>query len=105
MKSLQRMGGFAALYLAVAYLTGIVLFLFVLDYPSIVEPAQKVALLIDKQIVIYITNLLMYVIFGVFLVVLTLALYERLNAASPAIIRTATVIGIIWAGAAGIVFT
>ena len=99
MKSLQKMGGFAALYLAVAYLTGIVLFLFVLDYPSIVEPAQKVALLIDKQIVIYITNLLMYVIFGVFLVVLTLALYERLNAASPAIVRTATVIGIIWAGA------
>ena len=99
MKSLQRMGGFAALYLAVAYLTGIVLFLFVLDYPSIVEPAQKVALLVDKQMVIYITNLFMYVIFGVFLVVLALALYERLNAASPATIRTATAIGIIWAGA------
>jgi len=80
-------------------LTGIVLFLFVLDYPSIVEPAQKVALLVDKQMVIYITNLVMYVIFGVFLVVLALALYERLNAASPAIIRTATAIGIIWAGA------
>lgn len=99
MKNLQKMGGFAALYLAVAYLTGIVLFLFVLDYLSIVEPAQKVALLVDKQMVIYITNLLMYVIFGVFLVVLALALYERLNAASPAIIRTATAIGIIWAGA------
>ncbi len=99
MKHLQRMGGFAALYLAVAYLTGIVLFLFVLDYPSIVEPAQKVALLVDKQMVIYITNLLMYVVFGVFLVVLALALYDRLNAASPAIIRTATAIGIIWAGA------
>lgn len=99
MKHLQRMGGFAALYLAVAYLTGIVLFLFVLDYPSIVEPAQKVALLVDKQMVIYITNLLMYVVFGVFLVVLALALYDRLNAASPAIIRTATTIGIIWAGA------
>ncbi|HWP82695.1 MAG TPA: DUF4386 family protein [Bacteroidota bacterium] len=99
MKNLQRMGGFAALYLAVAYLAGIVLFLFVLDYPSIVEPAQKVALLVDKQMVIYITNLLMYVVFGVFLVVLALALYDRLNAASPAIIRTATAIGIIWAGA------
>ena len=99
MKNLQQMGGFAALYLAAAYLTGIVLFLFVLDYPSIVEPAQKVALLVDNQMVIYITNLLMYVIFGVFLVVLALALYERLNAAPPAIIRTATSIGIIWAGA------
>jgi len=98
MKNLQKMGGFAALYLAAAYLTGIVLFLFVLDYPSIVEPAQKVALLVDKQMVIYIANLIMYVIFGVFLVVLALALYERLNTASPAIIRTATAIGIIWAG-------
>jgi hypothetical protein len=98
MKNLQKMGGIAALYLAVVYLTGIVLFLFVLSYPSIVEPAQKVALLVDKQMVIYITNLLIYVIFGVFLVVLALALYERLNTASPAIIRTATVIGFIWAG-------
>ncbi|MCB9153067.1 MAG: DUF4386 family protein [Caldilineae bacterium] len=93
------MGGFAALYLAVAYLTGIVLFLFVLNYPSIVEPAQKVALVVDKQMVIYITNLFMYVIFGFFLVVLALALYERLKAASAAIIRTATAVGIIWAGA------
>ena len=99
MKALQKWGGFAALYLAVAYLVGIVLFLFVLDYPNIVEPAQKVALLVDKQMVIYLTNLLMYVIFGIFLVVLTLALYERLNASAPAIIRTATAIGIIWAGA------
>lgn len=99
MKNLQKLGGFAALYLAAAYLTGIVLFLFVLDYPSITEPAQKVALLVDKQMVIYITNMLMYVIFGIVLVVLTLALYERLNSASPALIRTATAIGIIWAGA------
>lgn len=99
MKALQKWGGFAALYLAVAYLAGIVLFLFVLDYPHIVEPARKVALLVDKQMVIYLTNLLMYVIFGVFLVVLTLALYERLHAGAPASMRTATAIGIIWAGA------
>lgn len=98
MKNLQKMGGFSALYLAAAYLIGIVLFLFVLDYPSMVEPTQKVALLVDKQMVIYLTNLLMYVIFGVFLVVLALALYERLNTASPVIIRTATAIGIVWAG-------
>ena len=99
MKNTQKMGGFAALYLATAYLIGIVLFLFVLDYPSVVDPLQKVALLVSKQMVIYTTNLLMYVVFGVFLVVLTLALYERLKTASPTIIRTATVIGLIWAGA------
>lgn len=98
MNNLQKMGGFAALYLAVAYLLGIVLFLFVLDYPNIVDPAQKVALLVDKQMVIYSTNLMMYVIFGFFLIVLALALYERLKVGAPAIMQVATVIGIIWAG-------
>ncbi len=98
MNNLQKMGGFAALYMGVAYIVGIVLFLFVLDYPNIVDPAQKVALLVDKQMVIYSTNLTMYVIFGVFLIVLALALYERLKVGAPAIMQVATAIGIIWAG-------
>ncbi|MDO9579422.1 MAG: DUF4386 family protein [Bacteroidales bacterium] len=98
MKTLQKFGGFAALYLAIAYLIGIVLFLVVLDYPSITDPAQKVALLIEKQMVIFSTNLLMYVFFGVFLIVLSLALYDRLKSGAPAIMQVATAIGIIWAG-------
>ena len=98
MKNLQKFGGFSALYLAVAYLIGMVLFLVVLDYPSITDPAQKLALLIDKQMVIFSTNLLMYVFFGVFLIVLLLALYDRLKSGAPAIMQVATVIGIIWAG-------
>ena len=96
--NLQKMGGIAALYMAIAYLVGIVLFLFVLDYPNIVDPVQKVALLVEKQMVIYSTNLIMYVIFGVFLIMLTLALYERLKGSAPAIMQVATAIGIIWAG-------
>jgi hypothetical protein len=97
-KTLQRFGGFAALYLAVAYLIGMTLFLVVLDTPSITDPAQKVALLVEKQMVIFSTNLLMYVFFGVFLVVLALALYDRLKAGAPAMMQVATAIGIIWAG-------
>jgi hypothetical protein len=98
MKNLQKMGGIAALYLAAAYLVGIVLFLVVLDYPSITDPAQKVALIVEKQMVIYATNLMMYVIFGFFLVALALALYDRLKSGAPAIMQVATAIGIIWAG-------
>ena len=59
MKALNKFGGFAAFYLAAAYLIGISLFLVVLDYPSITDPAQKVALLVEKQMVIFGTNLLM----------------------------------------------
>ena len=98
MKTLQKFGGAAALYLAVAYLIGMVIFLAVLDYPSMTDPAQKVALLVDKQMVIFSTNLLMYVFFGFFLIVLSLALYDRLKSDAPAIMQVATVIGMIWAG-------
>ena len=98
MNNLQKLGGIAALYMATAYVAGIILFLFVLDYPNIVDPAQKVALLVDKQLTIYAMNLILYVIFGVFLIVLVLALYERLKDGAPAMMQMATVIGIIWAG-------
>ncbi len=98
MKTLQKFGGFAALYLAVSYLIGMVIFLAVLDYPSISDPAQKVSLLVEKQAVIFSTNLLMYVFFGVFLIVLSMALYERLKPGAPAMMQVATAIGIIWAG-------
>lgn len=98
MKTLQKFGGFAALYLAVTYLIGMVLFLVVLDYPSMTDPAQKVALLVEKQMVIFSTNLFMYVFFGILLIVLSLALYDRLKSGSPAIMQVAIAIGIIWAG-------
>ena len=98
MKTLHKFGGFAALYLAVAYLIGMTIFLVVLDYPSITDPAQKVTLLVEMQMVTFSTNLLLYVFFGVFLIVLALALYDRLKSGSPAIMQVATVIGIIWAG-------
>ncbi|MGB4803651.1 MAG: DUF4386 family protein [Anaerolineae bacterium] len=98
MKTLQKFGGFAALYLAVALLIGMVIFIAVLDYPSITDPAQKVALLVRMQMVIFSTNLLMYVFFGVVLIVLALALYERLKSGAPALMQVATALGIIWAG-------
>ena len=98
MKTLQKFGGLSAFYLAAAYLAGIVIFLVVLDYPSITDPAQKVALLVEKQMVIFSTNLLMYVFFGVFLVVLSLALYDRLKSGAAALAQVATVVGVIWAG-------
>ena len=98
MKNLQKFGGFAALYMAVAYLVVMAIFLVVLDYPGITDSMQKVALLVDRQMITFSTNLLGYVFFGFFLVILSLALYERLKPEAPAVMQVATVIGIIWAG-------
>jgi hypothetical protein len=98
MNTLRKFGGFAALYLAAAYLIGMVIFLVVLDYPSITDPAQKVALIVEMQMVTYLTNLLLYVFFGLFLIVLSLALYDRLKTSAPAMMQVATAFGLIWAG-------
>jgi hypothetical protein len=98
MKALNKFGGFAAFYLAAAYLIGITLFIVVLDYPNITDPTQKLAVLVENQMVIFATNLLMYVFFGIFLVALSLALHERLKTGMTTLVQTATVIGIIWAG-------
>ena len=98
MKTLQKFGGLAALYMAAAHLIGIVIFLVILDYLSITDPAQKVALNVEKQMVIFSTNLLMYVFFGFALIVLSLALYDRMKSGAPALMQVATAIGIVWAG-------
>ncbi len=98
MKNFQKMGGIAALYAGLAYVVGFVLWGGVLHYNSDLEPAQKVASFVENQSLWYILNLVVYVIWGFFLIVLALALYERLKTRSPAIMQTATAIGLIWAG-------
>jgi len=98
MKTLQKSGGIAALYMAISHLIGIIIFIGVLDYINITDPAQKLAVNIEKQSVIFSTNLLMYVFFGFALTVLALALYDRMKSGAPALMQVATAIGIIWAG-------
>ncbi|APV43613.1 hypothetical protein Dform_00250 [Dehalogenimonas formicexedens] len=98
MNNLQKFGGFAALYMALAYLAGMIIFFAVLDFPSITDAGQKVASLVENQWIIFSTNLLMYVFFGVFLIVLSLALYNRLKSGAQSLMQLAASIGIIWAG-------
>lgn len=99
MKNLQKMGGIAALYQAAAYLFALVGYVLVLDTLTEVDPVQKVASLVNNQAFLYILNLIAYVFFGIVLVVLSLALYQRLKSGSPALAQTATAIGLIWATA------
>lgn len=98
MKTLQKWGGFSAFYLAISYLTGLVIFIFVLNVLETTNPVQELALLVEHTQMIFLTNLLMYVFFGIFLVVLSLALFDRLKTGAPALMQVATAIGVIWAG-------
>lgn len=98
MKNLQKFGGIAAIYLALAHLIGITIFIVILDYMNITDTSQKILVNINNQKVVYATNLIMYVFFGFFLIVLMLALYDRLKSGASALMQIAAAIGIIWAG-------
>ena len=97
MKKLQKVGGIAALYSAAALLFAMVGYLLIVGTLDVVDPVEKVVQLVDNQAFLYILNLVAYVIWGIVMVPLVLALYERLKAGSPAIMQTATAIGLIWA--------
>ena len=97
MKNLQKTGGIAALYLAAALLFAMVGYLVILGTLDVIDPVEKVAQLVDNQAFLYILNLVAYVIWGIVMIPLVLALYQRLKASSPAMMQIATVIGLVWA--------
>jgi hypothetical protein len=97
MKNLQKIGGIAALYSSAALLFAMVGYLLIVGTLDVTDPVEKVAQLVDNQAFLYILNLIAYVLWGIAMVPLTLALYERLKAGSPAIMQIATAIGLIWA--------
>jgi hypothetical protein len=93
----QKVGGLAALYLALAYVAAMPYFLVLVKYPSVVDPVEKVALLVGNHGSMRVMYLISYVIFGIVLGVLALALYARLRDGAPILIQAATVVGLLWA--------
>lgn len=102
MKDLQKIGGVAALLEAATFVVGFALYFTLLasaNYGSLdVDPFEHVTFLVENQAVMYAWNLVIYIVFGVFLVVLSQALYEHLKVGSPALAQIATAFGLIWAG-------
>jgi Domain of unknown function (DUF4386) len=97
--NLQNAGGISALIAAATYLFAMVLVF------TILAPMADSSLSFEKyvefytahKILIFIWHFAMYLINGVCLVILSLALYERLKSDAPTIMKIATVLGLIWA--------
>lgn len=103
----QHIGGAAALYMAIAYLAAMPYFLIVVDYLGATTAKDKVALILANFPSMYAMYLITYVLFGIVLCVLSLALYDRLQVHAPALTRITTTIGLLWAFAlttSGMVF-
>lgn len=98
MKNLQKLGGIAALIGAATNLLAIVMFISLAPkgYGSD-NPGQIVAFLANNQAIMRIWYQIIYLVFGVSLIFLPLALYERLKAGPPALVQVVTTFGLIWA--------
>lgn len=98
----QKAGGISALLMAASFVVGIAVFGTVLLPAGYLDPdtdpVQKVATLVENQAVLTLSYLVAFVVFGALLVVLALALHERLKGRAAGLTRAATVFGMIWAG-------
>jgi hypothetical protein len=107
MHSSSRAGGFAALYQAAAYLAGMIFFLALVNYPALSDPLEKVALLQTHQSALQLITFIIYVLFGMALIVLNRAWHQRLRETAPLLMDTAAAFGLVWATvviAAGMIF-
>ena len=93
----QKIGGLAALYLALAFVAAMPFFLVFVKYPNVVDPVEKVALLVRHHGSMGLMYLVSYVIFGIVLAVLALTLYPRLKDGAPILAQAATAVGLLWA--------
>jgi hypothetical protein len=103
-----KVGAGAALYLALALLVAMPYFLLVVDYPGATTAADKVELVVANYASMYAMYVATYIVFGIALAVLALALHDRLVGAAPSTVRVATAVGLLWSFAlvaSGMVFT
>lgn len=98
--TLQKFGGIAALIEAAAYIVGFAALATLLspDGAASMSPQEKLAFALERKAFLEWWNLIIYVLFGVSLVVLASALRERLASVAPAMVAIATVFAYIWAG-------
>jgi len=98
MRKLQKMGGIAALTGAATNLLALVMLgtLSSKGYGSD-DPGQAVAFFAANHALLQLLYQIQYLVFGVSLVFVSLALHERLKAGSPVLAQAATTFGLIWA--------
>lgn len=100
MANLQKAGGIAALVEALAYIVGFSVLATLLN-PGDVEgwsSVQKLGFVLQRHNLFQAWMIFIYVIFGLLLVVLSVALHERLKTGSVGLMQVASAFGLIWAG-------
>jgi hypothetical protein len=98
LNKLQKIGGVFAIFEAIIYVSAFVFFGAFWNFPTDADSVQKFAFLAENQVILSIVNLIMYVLFGIFLAVLVLAINERLKSNTPTLSQIASIFGVVWVG-------
>lgn len=98
-RNLQRAGGIAACVEALAYIVGFVFMATLLNAGDTRAwtVADKLAFVLERRTLYELWTVLIYVVASGALLVLAVALHERLKEGSPAM-QIATPVGVVWAG-------
>jgi hypothetical protein len=98
LSKLQKAGAVSAIFQALIYISAFVFFGAFWNFPTDANAVQKFAFLAENQVILSIVNFIMYVLFGILLAVLVLAIHERLKMNAPALSQIASIFGVVWVG-------
>lgn len=98
MRNLEKVGGIAAIVEGIIYMVVFTFYGAFWNLPAKASPAEKMAYMASHQTQLTVINLIGYVLFGVLLAVLAVALLARLKNKTPALAQVATVFGVVWVG-------
>ena len=100
MKTLQKVGGIAALVCAGTYILAMGLGATLLTpmFDSTMPYDQFIAFYLPHQSLVFVWHFSMYLVNGTFLALLTLALYQQLKTSAPALSPAAACFGLFWTG-------
>lgn len=99
MTALHKLGGIGALVAGATFVVGLAMFAtFFVDFTTATDPAQAVAFLVDNQVALWVWNLVIFIVFGIVIVPMVLALRDTLAGGSSPLPRVAAVFGLIWSG-------
>ncbi|MFK5949153.1 MAG: hypothetical protein QM500_10350 [Methylococcales bacterium] len=96
MNNLQKIAGVSAIFEALIYIVAFVYFGAFGAYPYEATASEKMAYLAENQFVFSMIYFLMYAVFGIFLAVLVVGLYEKLKLTNDPIIKVGSVFGVVW---------
>ena len=96
MQNLQKAAGISAILEALIYIVAFVYFGAFWAYPSDGTATEKMIYLTENQLVFSMIYFLMYAVFGIFLAVLVVGLYEKLKSANDLLVKVGSVFGVVW---------